>query len=203
MHLPSRQQRGCAAHTDGKIPPGLIRSQLQWINLLVRAIYIYIYIGCKFQQPEKSLPLVLWYTGSAIWFIALPVITAYKHTLQATSPSLLMHLLSLFPSQGTTSLLASCFAYRFIHPLCFVGFFIVVNKKHQTAPTSFRGTFAQTHKCFYNSLLSTYNVICLPEKHRGTREQLSRIPVLSAGCAYFCLVSSSFCWLRCKSKLHG
>lgn len=127
--------------------------------------------------------------------------TPYKQPL----PLFLMHLLSLFPSQGTASLLTSCFEYHFIHPLWY--FFIVVKEKHQTLPTSFTHTLAQTHRCLYYSLLSLQDVtvqhICQTEKHRGTKEQLSRIPVLNTGCAYFCLVSSSFCWLRCKNKLHG
>lgn len=40
VQLPSRQQRGCASHTDRKIPLGLFHSQLQWINLLVGAKYM-------------------------------------------------------------------------------------------------------------------------------------------------------------------
>ena len=84
---------------------------------------------------------------------------------------------------------------------------VVVEEKHQTPPSSFTHTFAQAHRYFYYSLLplrdGPVQGICQTAKHRGTEEQLSRIPVLNTGCAYFCLVSSSFCWLRCKSKLHG
>lgn len=147
---------------------------------------------------KKSLPL--WYTGSAIYSITLQSSQSINTPLRATSPSFFnaSSVIISFSRKSIPSWLPDLSIILYTHKD-----FLLLLKRSIKHPHCFTDTFARAHRCLYYSFLPLQDVtvqsICQTEKHGGSKEQPSRIPALNSGCAYFCLISSSF-W---KSQLHG